>query len=275
MNKIKLGFSSCPNDTFMFYGIAKGVFSPSFDLSITVKDIEELNKLAFKNLLDITKMSFFAYFKVADRFKILNSGAALGRGCGPLIIAREDIEKSNLKSKIIAIPGRNTTANLLFSIFFPECQQKKEVLFSDIEKEILNGNVDAGVIIHETRFTYQEKGLIKIADLGEMWENETGYPIPLGLIATKREIEKQGREFDVLLKNSILYSYKNRDKTMPFIKKYSQEIREDVINSHIELYVNDFSVQLGEEGKSAIKELYKKAYRVGLVKHFYRDIFLE
>ncbi len=274
MERLKLAYSTCPNDTFMFYGIADGIFKPSFEFDIILRDIEELNKLAFEEKTDITKLSFFAYFKLADRYKILNSGAALGRGCGPLLIAREKFDLKELKNKKIAIPGENTTANLLFSIFCPECKNKKEVLFSEIENEILKGNVDAGVIIHETRFTYKSRGLIKLVDLGEFWEKETGNPIPLGLIAVKREYEKEGKEFDNLLKQSIEYSFSNPEKAMPYIKQYAQEIENKVINSHIELYVNNFSIKLGEEGRQAIKDLYRKAFEVGLIENLREDIFL-
>ena len=274
MERLKLAYSTCPNDTFMFYGIADRIFKPSFQFDIILRDIEELNKLAFEEKTDITKLSFFAYFKLADRYKILNSGAALGRGCGPLLIAREKFDLKELKNKKIAIPGENTTANLLFSIFCPECKNKKEVLFSEIENEILKGNVDAGVIIHETRFTYKSRGLIKLVDLGEFWEKETGNPIPLGLIAVKREYEKEGKEFDNLLKQSIEYSFSNPEKAMPYIKQYAQEIENKVINSHIELYVNNFSIKLGEEGRKAIKDLYRKAFEVGLIENLREDIFL-
>ncbi len=274
MRKLKLGYSTCPNDTFMFYGIASGKFKPSFDFDITLKDIEELNKLAFERKTDITKLSFFAYFKIADRFKILNSGSALGRGCGPLLIAKEEFDLKDLKNKRVAIPGKNTTANLLFSVFCPECKNKKEILFSEIENEILKGSVDAGVIIHETRFTYRLRGLKKLVDLGEFWEKETGTPIPLGLIAVKREFEKEGKEFDALLKKSIEYAFDNPEKTMPYIKKHAQELDDNVINSHIKLYVNKFSLDLGKEGRKAITDLYKKAYELGLVRDFREDTFL-
>ncbi|BBB33585.1 1,4-dihydroxy-6-naphthoate synthase [Thermotomaculum hydrothermale] len=274
MKKLKLAYSTCPNDTFMFYGIAAGIFSPSFQFDTVLKDIEELNKMAFKGETDITKLSFFAYFKIADKFKILNSGSALGRGCGPLLIAKEEFDLSDLKNKRIAIPGKNTTANLLFSIFCPECKNKKEVLFSEIENEILKGEVDAGVIIHETRFTYKIRGLKKLVDLGEFWERETGNPIPLGLIAVKRDYEKEGKELDNLLRKSIEYAFENPSNTLPYIKKYAQELDESVINSHINLYVNKFSINLGEEGKKAITDLYQKAYEIGLVQNFRKDIFL-
>ncbi len=275
MAMLKLGYSTCPNDTFMFYGIASGKFKPSFGFETTLRDIEELNKLAFEGKTDITKLSFFAYFKIADKFKILNSGSALGRGCGPLLIAKEEFDLKDLKNKKVAIPGENTTANLLFSIFCPECKDKKEVLFSEIENEILKGNVDAGVIIHETRFTYKLRGLKKLVDLGEFWERETGNPIPLGLIAVKREFEKEGKEFDALLKKSIEYAFDKPEEAMPYIKKYAQELDDNVVKSHIKLYVNKFSLDLGKEGKRAITDLYKKAYEIGLVRDFMKDIFLK
>ncbi len=274
MKKLKLAYSTCPNDTFMFYGIASEKFRPSFNLDIDLMDIEELNKLAFKEKTDITKLSFFAFFKLAHKYKILDSGAALGRGCGPLLIAKENFDLKDLKNKTIAIPGENTTANLLFSIFFPECKKKEEVLFSEIENTILKGHADAGVIIHETRFTYQLRGLTKLADLGELWEKETGNPIPLGLIAVKKDLIAEVKEFDSLLKKSIKYAFEHPQETIGYIKKYAKELDDSVINSHIQLYVNEYSISLKEEGRKAITELYTRAYNAGLIKNFIEDIFV-
>ncbi len=274
MQKLKLAYSTCPNDTFMFYGIAEGIFKLPFDFDITLADIEELNRMAFEGETDITKLSFFAYFKLADKYKILDSGAALGRGCGPLLIAAEEIEISELPEKKIAIPGENTTANLLFSYFCPQCKNKKEVLFSEIENEILEGNADAGVIIHETRFTYKLRGLKKLADLGEFWEKTTGNPIPLGLIAVKRELEDAGKIFDRELKKSIALAFENPEQTFDYVKKYAQEMDKEVMLSHINLYVNDFSLSLGKEGRKAVLDLFRKAYELGFVENYREDIFL-
>jgi len=271
---LSLGFSPCPNDTFMFNKIVNGENSLSFDLKVLIKDVEELNKLAIENKTDITKLSFSAFFKVADNYKILNSGSALGRGCGPLIISKKEYKKEDLKNLTVAIPGTNTTANLLFSLFSPETKNLKPMLFSDIEKAVLEGSADVGVIIHETRFTYKLRGLKKIADLGEWWEKETNLPIPLGCIAVKKQFEKEGKEFDTKLKQSIEYAFKNKEQCYPFIKQHARELDTNVIDSHINLYVNDFSISLGEEGRLAIKTLYKKACKVGLIPKENTNIFL-
>ncbi len=271
---LSLGFSPCPNDTFMFNKIVNGENSLSFDLKVLIKDVEELNKLAIENKTDITKLSFSAFFKVADNYKILNSGSALGRGCGPLIISKKEYKKEDLKNLTVAIPGTNTTANLLFSLFSPETKKLKPMLFSDIEKAILEGSADVGVIIHETRFTYKLRGLKKIADLGEWWEKETGLPIPLGCIAVKKQFEQEGKEFDTKLKQSIEYAFKNKEQCYPFIKQHARELDTNVIDSHINLYVNNFSISLGEEGRLAIKTLYKKAYELGIITKQNSDIFL-
>lgn len=271
---ISLGFSPCPNDTFMFNHIVNEKNALSFKIKPIIKDVEELNQLAIKKITDITKLSFAAYFKVADNYMILNSGSALGRGCGPLIISKKKVVKNDLSKLKIAIPGLNTTAYLLFKLYCPEAINTIPMLFSDIEKAVLSGTVDVGVIIHETRFTYKLRGLKKIDDLGEWWEKETGHPIPLGCIAVKRSLHKEGLEFDYALKNSVELAFKNKESCYPFIKQHAQELENEVINSHIKLYVNDFSIDLGPEGKNAIEFLYKKAIESGVVSKLDKNIFI-
>jgi 1,4-dihydroxy-6-naphthoate synthase len=271
---LSLGFSPCPNDTFMFYNLVNNSNTLSFNIKTTIKDVEELNQLAINSETDITKLSFAAFFKVANNYKILNSGSALGRGCGPLVISKKQYEKEDLKKLTVAIPGVNTTANLLFSLYSPQTKNLKPMLFSDIEKAVLEGSADVGVIIHETRFTYKLRGLKKIADLGEWWEKETNCPIPLGCIAVKKKFEKEGKEFDIALKESIQYAFKNKNQCYPFIKQYARELDNSVIDSHIGLYVNGFSINLGDDGKQAITTLYEKAYKLGIVSAVNPDIFL-
>lgn len=271
---LSLGFSPCPNDTFMFNSIINENTQLPFSLKPVIKDVEELNILALENKTDITKLSFAAYFKVAKNYMILNSGSALGRGCGPLIIAKKQYEKKQLEQLKIAVPGLNTTAYLLFKLYSPKSTQLIPMLFSDIEKAILSGKVDAGVIIHETRFTYHLRGLKKIADLGQWWENETNCPIPLGCIVVKRELQKEGKLFDSLLQKSIKHSFENRQKCYSFIKQHAQELDDKVIDSHITLYVNDFSINLGLEGKEAINTLYQKAYKNNVISSIENNIFL-
>ena len=228
-------------------------------------DIEELNQRAQKGESDITKISFNALFGLNNTYSILNSGAALGFNCGPQIIARETFDVNELKNKKIAIPGKNTTANLLLSTFFSEIILKEEMIFSNIENAIINSQVDAGLIIHESRFTYQNKGLVKIIDLGEYWEKQYRLPLPLGAIAAKKDLDIELRkDFNQLLKESIIFAFENRQVSIPFIREKAQELDENVIAEHINLYVNKYSIDLGIEGKNAIEILFNHAKKLGL-----------
>lgn len=272
---LKLAFSSCPNDTFMFNAIVSGTIPVTWPLSVRIGDIEELNLWAFAGETDITKLSFFAYFQLADQYVMLNSGAALGRGCGPLIISRQPILEDELKDMRVAVPGLNTTAFLLFKTYCPTCGEVVPMLFSDIEQAILNKEVDAGVIIHETRFTYQLRGLQKLVDLGEWWETTTGHPIPLGCIAVKRELaDEVGTKFDTALRKSVEQAFRDRESTYPFVRKHAKELDLSVIDAHIDLYVNNFSISLGDAGQKAVRYLYRAAHRAGLVQSQRNDIFL-
>ena len=256
--KLTLGLSPCPNDTFIFDAlINQKIDTEGLEFAPKFADIEQLNLLAFKGDLDVTKFSFSAFTDCFQNYLLLDSGSALGRACGPLLVKKPStIINDNSE---IAIPGNYTTANLLLKLFYPSYSRKKEVLFSDIENEILNEKVDAGVIIHENRFTFLEKGLEKVSDLGELWESSTGTPIPLGGIGIKREMPAYiQKKVEQLLRKSVLYAFNNRNASLDFIKKYSQELNEDVINQHIDLYVNEYTISLSESGKNAIKLLFKK-----------------
>ncbi|MCK5857547.1 MAG: 1,4-dihydroxy-6-naphthoate synthase [Bacteroidales bacterium] len=274
--KISLGFSSCPNDTFIFDAMIHGkIDTEGLDFELFIGDVEELNRKAFSNELAITKISYNAYTRLTDSYILLDSGSALGENCGPLIIANESFNIDELSSKIIAIPGINTTANLLLSVAFPEIKNKKEMIFSDIEKSVIEGSVDAGLIIHESRFTYQEKGLKKIIDLGEYWENLTNTPTPLGGIIAQRELGNDMlHKINRVLRRSVQFAFDNPKSGFDFIRQHSQEMSEEVMYKHIGLYVNNYTLDLGEAGKKSVETLFNKAKQLGLIKSIEKDLFL-
>jgi 1,4-dihydroxy-6-naphthoate synthase len=260
--KLTIGFSTCPNDTFIFDALVNGKIESNFDFQVHLGDVQELNELAFQGELDITKLSYKAFAFVSNQYQLLNSGSALGRGCGPLVIAREDsgLTFENLTQSTIATPGRYTTADLLLSYANPKVIKRKEFLFSEIEDAVVTGKVDAGLIIHENRFTYQDQGLKKLIDLGEHWENATGKMIPLGGIAINRTLP-QGvkQELDRSIRASIEFAWNNPAEVMEYVDLHAQEMSKEVMQKHIDLYVNQYSADLGVEGRSAVKHLYKKA----------------
>lgn len=255
--ELTLGFSPCPNDTFIFDAMVNNkIDTKGLKFNTRLEDVETLNKWALEGKLDITKLSYGVLPKVLHQYELLNSGSALGRGCGPLLIAKKPIDKANIKNCKIAIPGINTTANLLFSTAFPEAKNKEILVFSDIENAVLDGRVDAGVIIHENRFTYQQRGLVKIIDLGEYWERTTGSPIPLGGIVIRKSLPAElKQQVDKLIHDSLQESFKHYPTLSPFITSHAQEMEESVMRQHIELYVNDFSLDLGEAGRAAVDKL--------------------
>ena len=264
--KIRLGFSSCPNDTFIFDALVNGkIDMGDIELEVVLADVEELNRMALEGKLEITKISYNAFSHVHYMYQLLNSGSALGNNCGPLLIVKNYLSEEELDNARIAIPGKNTTANFLMSFAFPKAQNKKEFFFSDIEKAILNDEVDAGVIIHENRFTYQQKGLYRIADLGEVWEQKTGFPIPLGGIAIHRRLRPEvRRQFDALLQQSVQFGFNNPNASMEYVKCHAQEMDEKVIRLHIDLYVNEYSLDLGTKGKAAISKMYEVGRQFGM-----------
>jgi 1,4-dihydroxy-6-naphthoate synthase len=272
--ELNLGFSTCPNDTFIFDAmIHHKIDTEGMSFKVMMADVEQLNRAAMEGITDITKLSYHAFAYVSDNYKLLSSGSALGSKNGPILIAK-NIKKISDSEIRIAIPGKLTTANLLFSLFYPEIKNKPEYLFSEIEGAILSEKVDAGVIIHENRFTFEKKGLVKIEDLGERWESETGLPIPLGGIAIQR---KHGTEIQAMvnriLKRSIEYAFANPDSSWNFVKENAREMDNEVIEKHIKLYVNSFSIDLGDEGKSAIMQLYRIARQKKLFEIKEMDIF--
>jgi len=273
---LTLGFSTCPNDTFIFDAMVHSrIDTEGLEFDCTMTDVEELNQLAFNGSLDITKLSYHAYALLSDSYILLNSGSALGYKNGPLLISRQKVYPDEINDLKIAIPGRNTTANLLLSIAFPKVKEKKEYLFSLIEDVVLSGEMDAGLIIHENRFTYEKKGLKKIIDLGEYWESETGMPIPLGGIAMNRKIDLEIQpKVNRVMKRSVEFALQNPDKAYPFVKQYAQAMDDSVMQSHINLYVNDFTRDLGVTGKKAIEVLYQKASEEGIFSEIRKDIFI-
>ena len=259
--KLTLGFSPCPNDTFIFDALVNNkIDAESLEFDVILVDVETLNRWAFEGKLDITKLSFPAIFQNLDKYLLLNSGSALGKGVGPLLISKKNIQYSttNFQHKTIAIPGINTTANLLLNFAFPDMKNKVPMIFSEIEDAVLSGQTDLGVIIHENRFTYQQKGLYKVCDLGEYWEEKMKLPIPLGGIAMKRSFDNAiSLQVERLIRNSIEYAFGNYPLITDYVKIHSQEMSEEVMRQHIELYVNNFSLELGNKGKQAIEALYK------------------
>lgn len=257
--KLTFGYSPCPNDTFMFEPIvSKRVDTEGLEFEIILEDVESLNKSAFERAYDITKLSYNAYTSLVTDYQLLNSGSALGRNCGPLLIAKRQLSGNELQKAIIGIPGVNTTANFLLSYAFPDTLDKRSMVFSEIEDKVLSGEVDAGVIIHENRFTYHEKGLIKIKDLGEYWEEKTGCPIPLGGIVVKRDLDTSLKQtIDRVIGRSVAYAMANPSSGMNYIKLHAQEMEEEVMNAHIGLYVNDYSYNINQEGRAAIEKLFQ------------------
>ena len=276
--KLRLSYSTCPNDTFIFYAIAnRKIDLEGLDFEISLHDIDVLNKNAAKDdCPEITKISSNAYaVSLWKKYVTLNSGAALGRNNGPLLVAKNAFPLEEINTKKILIPGVDTTANLLFSVFFPDAKNKTPMLFSKIEGEILAENYDCGLLIHEGRFTYKDKGLIKLADMGELWEKTFHQMIPLGTIIAKRSLGKDVIEkVNSLIFKSINYAFEHRDEAMPYIRENARELSDTVTQSHINLYVNEFSKNLGLEGKNAISFLYKKAFEAGLLRELPKDIFM-
>lgn len=254
MKALTLGFSPCPNDTFMFDALVHHkIDTEELNFEIVLEDVETLNKKALNSELEITKLSFFTVKNVIDQYQLLSSGSALGIGVGPLFISKKIVTDLENEIKTVAIPGKNTTAYFLFRKFYPNFAQVKEMVFSEIEEAVLSGEVGAGIIIHENRFTYEAKGLIKIADLGELWEQETKLPIPLGGIAIKRELSEEiKKKVERVLKRSIEFAFSNPQSSFEYVKQHGQEMSEDVRKKHIDLYVNSYSIELGEKGKQAI-----------------------
>lgn len=274
--KITLGFSPCPNDTFIFDALVHHkIDTEGLEFEVVLGDVEELNQKAFNKELDITKLSYHAYGYLTDDYVLLDAGSALGKGCGPLLVQSSNFEVQNLEDCSIAIPGKYTTANFLLSIAHPEATNKKEMLFSDIENAILTRKVDAGLLIHENRFTYEQKGLEKIIDLGEYWENTTGALIPLGGIVMKRSFDSGTiNKVNRLIRKSIEYAFKNEGSALAYMQQHAQEMDEQIMMQHVALYVNKYSIDLGEEGRAAVTKMFNLAQQKGVIPEIVNPLFV-
>lgn len=256
--KLKIAFSPCPNDTFIFDALINHkIDTEGFEFEMVLQDVQSLNQNALNSSLDIVKVSYGAYASLAHDYVILNSGSALGFGVGPLLISNREVNDIDINQSIIAIPGENTTAHFLFSTAYPDARQKIFLRYDEIENYVLSGK-GLGVIIHENRFTYQDKGLYRVLDLGEYWEKHTGCPVPLGGIVINRKFENQVQsKIDDLIKRSIEFAFSNYPHLTPFVTSNAQEMSEAVMRKHIDLYVNQYSLGLGEVGKDAVRKMLK------------------
>lgn len=272
---LTLGFSPCPNDTFIFDAlIHHKIDTEGLNFEVVFDDVETLNQKAFNAELDITKLSYHAYAYAIENYVLLDAGSALGFGVGPMLICKneQDLNNPNLK---VGIPGKYTTANFLLSLAYPHLQNKVEMVFSDIEQKLLNGEIDLGLIIHENRFTYQDKGLQKVKDLGEYWEEKTKCAIPLGGIVIKRSLPVEVmQKVNRLIRKSVEYAFANPKSALSFIKSHAQEMEEAVMYKHIDLYVNQYSVDLGADGKKAIEILFAEATDKKIIPVIKEKLFL-
>jgi 1,4-dihydroxy-6-naphthoate synthase len=273
---VSIGFSPCPNDTFIFDALVHGridtgglVFEP------VLEDVETLNRMAMAGKLDVTKLSYHTYCYNTKQYQLLQTGSALGRGCGPLLVAKRPLSGSEIETGPIAIPGNYTTANLLFSLAYPRAKNKTAMVFSAIEESVLNGKAVAGVIIHENRFTYADKGLHKIIDLGEYWEQQTQSPIPLGGIVVRREWpEDLKQQVNRLVGESVAYAFAHPEVSKPYVCAHAQEMNESVMQQHIDLYVNEYSLALGLSGQHAVRILFEKARETGLISEWKEPLWV-
>ena len=276
---LTLGFSPCPNDCFMFDAIVNNrIDLEGLTFDVQLLDIETLNKTAINGTVDISKVSYHAFVYCLSNYVLLDAGSALGTNCGPLLIAKKEVTKKEFAEGDlnVAIPGQFTTANFLLGLAFPNVEDKTELIFSEIEEAVLQEKFDTGLIIHENRFTFEAKGLKKIIDLGEFWETTTKLPIPLGGIVAKRSLPDEVKnKVNRIINKSIAYAFANRKVSLPYVSAHAQAMSEEVMYRHIDLYVNDFSLELGKEGRRAVLMLIKKAKEIGLIPPSDIKIFLD
>ena len=273
---LTLGYSPCPNDTFIFDAMVhERIPTGGMRFEERLEDVETLNRLAREAALDVTKISYGALPYLLRDYVLLRSGGALGRGCGPLLVARSAMEPGELAGKRIAIPGRLTTANLLLRLFAPAGVVLKERIYSDIMPAVERGEVDAGLIIHESRFTYPQHGLVKVVDLGQWWEQTTGLPIPLGGILARRALGADRlRGLEDAIRRSVEHAFAHPQDSLEYVRANAQEMDDEVTRQHIDLYVNQFSVDLGTEGKAAITELFRRGREAGAIPDGGESLFI-
>lgn len=264
---MRVAYSPCPNDTFMFNAIANGILAiPGYNTEIHLHDVETLNKRAASCEYDITKLSIHACLKVREHYSVLNSGAALGFGCGPIVVCRDNREINDLRNCSVAVPGELTTAHLLFRLRFPECSERVFMPFDKIMKSVESGSSDIGIVIHEGRFTYKSHGLRRIIDLGEWWQDETGLPLPLGCIAARKAIGKEMiRSFDILLRESIEKAMAEPELTLDYVTAHAQEMERSVLRKHIKTFVNSYSIDMGDIGREAVSIMKQMAAKAGIL----------
>ena len=276
--RLSLGFSPCPNDCFMFDAIVHGrIDLEGLTFAVGMADVEALNRSAFAGVADVTKLSYHAYAYCARDYVLLDAGSALGRNCGPLLVSKRSIARAEVAAGAlrIAIPGKYTTANFLLGLAFPAAQDTTELVFSEIEPALLAEAYDAGLLIHENRFTYEARGLKKIIDLGEFWEGQTGAPIPLGGVVIRRSLPEGVKgAMNRVLRRSVEYAFAHREASVPFVRAHAQEMSDAVMYRHIDLYVNEYSVDLGEEGRRAVETLFARALAGGIIPAANADLFL-
>jgi 1,4-dihydroxy-6-naphthoate synthase len=274
--KLTLGFSPCPNDTFIFDAMLRQkIDTEGLEFEVFMEDVEALNRRAFAGELDVTKLSYHAFAHLADQYALLDAGSALGNNCGPLLIARAPMHTQEINAARIAIPGKMTTANFLLSMAYPDAHNKQETLFSDIEDAVLEGRADAGLIIHENRFTYAQRGLVKILDLGEHWETTTGLPIPLGGIVVRRSLPIDiQHKVNRVMRRSVEYAFAHPEEVMPYVRCHAQAMEDAVIQAHIDLYVTHYTVDLGASGRAAVEQMFRIAREKQIIPDYHKNIFL-
>jgi 1,4-dihydroxy-6-naphthoate synthase len=274
--KISLGYSSCPNDTFIFDALVNGkIDTEGLEFEPYLSDVEDLNLLAFKGEFDITKLSYHAWLHVWRSYRILDSGSALGKGSGPVLVAKNQCLDPRFLSLSVAIPGEYTTANLLLRMAYPNIKEKKVFVFSDIEKAVLDGLTDAGVLIHENRFTYAQKGLVLLRDLGQYWEESSDSALPLGGIMAHRRLPREVVvKVNRLVRNSLQFALRNPEGTVSYMREFAQTMDQDVLDAHLKAFVNEYTVELGEVGKHAIKVLIERSIAAGLINDSPVDYFI-
>jgi len=269
---LELGYSFCPNDTFIFYALTHGKVAAPLPIKEVLEDVETLNSWALERKLPLTKLSYRAYFEVMEDYVALRSGGALGRGVGPLIVTKG--ARDSLEGCVVASPGRLTTAELLLRLSQPQVtvvNMRYDLIMPAVER----GEVDAGLIIHESRFTYQNHGLTKFADLGQWWEVDTGLPLPLGAILVRRDLAPLLQQsLDKAVRSSLEYAYAHREEPKSYIRQHALEMEDSVMQAHIDLYVNEFSLEVGELGERAVQTLFERARGLGVVRASSRSLFI-
>ena len=274
--QLSLGFSPCPNDTFIFDALLHGkVDTEGLEFLPVLEDVDALNQRAFAGDIAVTKLSYHAFAYLTDRYVLLDAGSALGNRCGPLLIAGTPLDDAAINAARIAIPGRMTTANFLLSLAYPAAHDKQPMLFSEIETAVLQGQADAGLIIHENRFTYADLGLVKLIDLGEYWETTTGLPIPLGGIVVHRDLPPEVQQkVNRVLRRSVAYAFDYPADAMPFVRAHAQSMDDAVMQAHIDLYVSPYTLDLGETGRAAVRQMFRLGRERAAIPAYREDFFL-